>query len=312
MEGLARMPDCDSEFESPAVDGSFSSDVDTAIVEWRPTQHTQFLTSLYRSSMSETVVFEGAGPRELVFKQGGTGTGAVQWGSGRLLAHFLAREPQLQPLHELGASLPSAGGTGGGAAQAVVPAGWTWTGQRVVELGAGLGLAATVIAMCGADIVTTDGEQDLIDQLQSNVDANLGRHLEAGDVDCAIGTPIASGDGARIDTTKAGGAVAMLLPWGDEKRTAAVQRRVQEFAVAGGSGGSASGAPSTVLVVADCVFGSDRRVHKHLLRTINCLGDTSSCKGEGSEYGAGPLLLLTHKPRYPTERWFFKRLCKDW
>ena len=283
----------------------------TAIVEWKPTEHTQLLTSLYQQSMTEAVVFARAGPRELVFQQGGTGTGSLQWGSGRLLAHFLAREPQLQPLHELGWPLP-AGTAGVGAAGVQVdflPSGWTWTGQRVVELGAGLGLVATVLAISGADIVATDGVGDLIDQLQCNIDSNLhGRRAEASNADSAAEPLIASGDSIPTEAAKAGAAVAMLLPWGDEQRAAAVKRRLLQFV--GARGSAVSAALTTVLVVADCVFGSDRCVHKYLLQTINTLGDGCNC--EGSDCGAGPLLLLTHRPRYPTERWFFKRLCRDW
>jgi len=34
---------------------------------------------------------------------------------------------------------------------------------------------------------------------------------------------------------------------------------------------------------------------------------------EGTGVAAGgPLLLLTHRPRYPRERWFFKKLCSTW
>lgn len=283
----------------------------TAIVEWKPTEHTQFLTSLYQQTMAETVVFARAGPREMVFQQGGTGTGSLQWGSGRLLAHFLAREPQLQPLHELGRPLPvGTSGVGAAAAQDIVPAGWTWAGQRVVELGAGLGLAATVVALSGADIVATDGVDDLIDQMQCNIDSNLGRRAEVSDADSVAEPAVASGDSTPAEATKAGAAVAMLLPWGDEQRTAAVKRRVLDFVGAPGSSGAASAALTTVLVVADCVFGNDRRVHKQLLQTINSLGDGCNC--EGSDCGVGPLLLLTHKPRYPSERWFFKRLCSEW
>jgi hypothetical protein len=130
------------------------------------------------------------------------------------------------------------------------------------------------------------------------------------DADSVAGPAVASGDSTPAEATKAGAAVAMLLPWGDEQRTVAVKRRVLDFVGAPGSSGAASAALTTVLVVADCVFGNDRRVHKQLLQTINSLGDGCNC--EGSDCGVGPLLLLTHKPRYPSERWFFKRLCSEW
>ena len=63
------------------------------------------------------------------------------------------------------------------------------------------------------------------------------------------------------------------------------------------------------------MFGSDRRVHKQLLDTINRLGTEETTvpgeEGTGAAAG-GPLLLLTHRPRYPRERWFFKKLCSTW
>lgn len=54
-----------------------------------------------------------------------------------------------------------------------------------------------------------------------------------------------------------------------------------------------------VLLVADCVFGADRGVHELLLATILALSN------------AATLLLLAHKPRYPTERRFFRKLAQD-
>ena len=53
--------------------------------------------------MSATVQFGAGGQstpgeRVLRFDQGGSGTGATQWISGRRLARFLAREPQLMAL----------------------------------------------------------------------------------------------------------------------------------------------------------------------------------------------------------------------
>jgi hypothetical protein len=243
----------------------------TALVEWKPTKHTEFLTSLWRKSMSETVLFAGAfpGPRELVFAQGGTGTGAVQWGSGRLLAHFIAGQPQMQPLHELGRLPPAPDGCLD--PPELVPVDWDWTGQTVVELGAGLGLAATVVAMCGADIVTTDGVEDLIDQLQRNVDVNLGRRPRCPDSsgpEAAAAAPVAHGGAAAAGEAQAeaGAAVAMLLPWGDEQCTSDVIQRTRQMAATrsssssssgGGGGGSSSSSrpPSSqlidVLVVAD-------------------------------------------------------------
>ncbi len=51
--------------------------------------------------------------------------------------------------------------------------------------------------------------------------------------------------------------------------------------------------------MADCVFGADRRMHELLLATILALSN------------AATLLLLAHKPRYPTERRFFRKLAQD-
>ena len=211
----------------------------SAIVEWKPTKLNDFLTSLHRESFTETVQFASDGvalPRsaDLRFAQGGTGTGALQWGSGRLLTHFMARHPQLAPLRALG------GGGGGGSQREVVPKGWGWRSQSVIELGAGLGLVATVVAMLGGDIVTTDGVEDLIEQLQRNVDLNLGRQQEE------------DGEEGGTVADSAGAAVAMLLPWGDESCTASVQKQMTELAAARGN---TVPAPLTSVLMVDLATG---------------------------------------------------------
>ena len=339
----------------------------TAIVEWKPS----LLSSVYDAEATASITFGGQA-QAVTFRlaQGGSGTGATQWPSGRDLAELIAQDPSLASLRSLGPALDAI----------IAPSGEAPFDSRVVELGSGLGLVGAVAVRVGAQVIATDGVEDLIEQLQQNLDLNRGE----------VSADLPASATASVRALAGGGsAQAMLLPWGDMQAIAAVKRRLCELRRPPTSGGqhvgsddatepepepeaesapepepssamsddqpprvptrrpvrrpdggrlgnfnrATLGAPTSnsrrstgssaatvasteqrdalwtfqrapgyacpeVLLVADCVFGSDRGVHQQLLCTIEAL-----CNGQ-------TLLLLVQKPRYPTERRFFRKLTE--
>jgi hypothetical protein len=197
--------------ESTAVSPAQPKSWSQALVAWKPS----LLSAVHQAEAHATVYFRGATVEvgttvavEMCFEQGGSGTGATQWPSGRSLAPLLAADPALRSVlgtdlrarHGFPARLVSRLGTGA-----------LLSGARVAELGAGLGLVAAVAARLGARVVATDGEQGLIEQLQRNLDANAG-------VDAVDG-----GERAR----------AMELPWGDGAAIDAVRQQLATMADCG-------------------------------------------------------------------------------
>ena len=168
-----------------------------ALVVWKPS----LLSTVYDAEATATITFDGGqqggeGVVTFQLEQGGSGTGATQWSSGRHLAQLIARDPHLDSVRALAPALDAL----------IKPAGRApFVGGRVVELGAGLGLVSVVAARLGAEVIATDGVPDLIGQLQRNLDVNCRSCVGCGSVQAA------------------------LLPWGDTSAMAAVQQRLCEL-----------------------------------------------------------------------------------
>ncbi|KAK3277115.1 hypothetical protein CYMTET_14853 [Cymbomonas tetramitiformis] len=84
------------------------------------------------------------------FGRKGVGTGGAAWPAGYVLAEYISRKTD--SMNREGAQ---------------------WTDARVCELGAGLGLVSAVSALMGAKVTATDGVDEVLDVMRSNINRNL-------------------------------------------------------------------------------------------------------------------------------------------
>ena len=50
---------------------------------------------------------------------------------------------------------------------------WSWSGKKILELGSGLGLLSITLLCLGANVLSTDGEELVVRQLEINVLSNV-------------------------------------------------------------------------------------------------------------------------------------------
>jgi predicted nicotinamide N-methyase len=179
------------------------------------------------------------------------------------------------------------------------PSGLFWPGKRVLELGAGCGLAGMLAAALGAQVTVTDMAA-VIPHLQANIERNFGEAAvgETADNDRAPDGVDADGWAAlrRILHARCD---AAALEWGTEVPAAfsasssSSSSPAAAAAAASTAATAAAVAPFDVILLSDCVYWED--LFAPLVSTLRAV--------------AGPqtLVLLCQTPRRPkVEKRFYK------
>lgn len=148
--------------------------------------------------------------------------GVKLWPGACTLAELMAGPPEAFLAHT-----PATTG-------AASPGAWSWQGRRVVELGCGLALCSMVAAHLGAHVLATDGEQGIVGMARRNAAAN----------GCRVVPPAGASAAGPPASRQAGSFRAAQVAWG-AGTAAAVEC-------------CGLGAPPVdVIVLSDCVYGSD-------------------------------------------------------
>jgi predicted nicotinamide N-methyase len=122
-----------------------------ALVVYVPT-----LVTMLRAA-EHSVYIGGVVNRSFAIGQSGSGTGSILWPAAELLSQYIAAPGSEAALPIIAQSAQ----------------GWSWKDRTVLELGSGLGLLTATLISLGATVVATDGEADVVDQLDCNIAANF-------------------------------------------------------------------------------------------------------------------------------------------
>lgn len=198
--------------------------------------------------------------RDFNIQQSGSGTGSILWPAAELMSEYIASplSPAEIAVHVSGDPHYL----------------WSWNDKFVLELGSGLGLVTATLLSAGARVIATDGEANVIDQLDMNIAANFN----------------AEGDSYRRAVYK-----SMVYRWGDdvtsliEGMQGILGQRQSSF---------------DVILASDIIYGEDVSVWEQLMNTLHMLTDDLQNKSSF-------ILMIAQSERYKEKEDMFYSMLSE-